>query len=167
MFLVLDNDDRVVARVKTREAAHRASRRQGAAGRVNRVGSAERGLAYQVGSTILVRKFAGEPREVLRKYRVEEKGPGYWHGTGVGKGIRGMRDGGRDDEIVRVVQLKPSITIRPYTYHREPGFLVGGPGFGGVFTKTRAGAEKIRDAIRTGDEGIEEETTRSVLLSGG
>ena len=105
---------------------------------------------YQIGSVVLVRKPDG------REYRVhvdEIFGPGqmpsipyerfdggfHYSSKRLGRGLA------FNHHIVRVVQLKPSVPIRKYTYHGEDGYLVSG-----VFVPDRARAEKLRTVHRMG-----------------
>jgi len=105
-----------------------------------RYGHSVKGKDYQVGSVLIYQTDKGEERRIHVTYRFGGERPGF-QGV-VTKPWKG-NDHGFDDQIVRVVQLKPTVRIRPYVYHGVRGFLVND-----IFVHTMAGADAIKKALQ-------------------
>jgi|SRR5882672_5635018 len=108
---------------------------------------------YQVGSTVLVEEMGEQ-----RKYKVTDVYPGGWHGTAVGR-YRGMRGGGANAQITRVIQRVPTIKVKD----TPRGFIVTIGRRSHLRFRTRSGAEEVAAAIRTGDRNVWENTMRRVF----
>jgi hypothetical protein len=108
---------------------------------------------YQIGSVVLVRLHDGREARVhvdsvfgpgqMPSIPYERFDGGFWYSSG--RFGRGMAF---NHNVVRVIQLRPSVPIRKYRYRGENGYLVNQ-----VFVPDKARAERIRAVSRLGLDG--------------